>query len=58
MTPILKETANLIKNTERGLYEKYGQDEIKIQVFCNVEFFDGLTNKIKFVYFRDYQIFY
>ena len=43
--PKLKEITDIIKNTERNHYEKYGQDKIKLQVLCHVEFIDGWTNK-------------
>ena len=37
---LIERTKN-IQNTERDHYEKYGQDKLKIQVFCLVEFLMG-----------------
>ena len=58
INPKLKEITNIIKNTERNHYEKYGQDKIKIQALCYVEFIDRWTKKIKNVTIGNYYIIY
>ena len=53
--PKLDERSDIVNNTECGYIEKYRYDcDRKVEVICDVEFFDNITKKLRNVRINHY----